>query len=69
MVHDTKWWYVIPVAPHSKLMYNMLIDMEHMEDVAGCNEDDVAHDNEDFVDDQEIREDHDNEDKRAISYE
>ena len=67
MVHDTKWWYIIPVAPHSKVIYNTFIDMEHMEDAAGHNEDDVEHVNED-VDDQEIREDHDNEDERVISH-
>ena len=50
MVHDTKWWYVIPVAPHSKVMYNTFTDIEHMEDVASRNEDDVKHANEDVDD-------------------
>ena len=48
-------------------MYNILTDMEHMENVASCNEDNMEDANED-VDDQEIREDHDNEDKIAISH-
>ena len=60
MVYDTKWWYVIPIAPRSKVIYNTFIDMKHMEDAIGYSEDDVEHANED-VDDQEIREDHDNE--------
>ena len=42
--------------------------MEHMEDVASCNEDGVEHANEDVVDDQEIRDDHDIEDVHAISH-
>ena len=41
--------------------------MEHMEDAIGHNVDDAKHDNED-VDDQEIREGHDNADERAISH-
>ena len=41
MVHDSKWWYVIPIAPRSKVMYNTFTDMEHMEDVASRKEDDV----------------------------
>ena len=62
MVHDTKWWYVNPNAPCSKVMYNTLIDIEYMEDVASYNEDDVKHANENVVvDDQEIRDPHDNE--------
>ena len=68
-MHDTKWWYVIPIEPHSKLMYNTFTNMKHMEDVAGCNEDDIKHANEDVVlDDQEIRDPHDNEDEHAISH-
>ena len=34
MVHDSKWWYIILVAPHSKVMYNTFSNMEHMEVVA-----------------------------------
>ena len=67
MVHDTKWWYVIPIAPGSKVMQNTFTNMEHMEDASCRNEDDVKHANED-VDDQEIREEHDNEDEHAISH-
>ena len=59
MVHDSKWWYVIPIAPRFKVMYNIFTDMEHMEDVASRKEDDVEHANID---------DHDNEDERAISH-
>ena len=59
MVHDSKWWYVIPIAPRSKVMYNTFTDMEHMEDVASRKEDDVEHANVD---------DHDNEDECAISH-
>ena len=40
--------------------------MEHMEDAASHNEDDVRHANED-IDDHEIGENHDNEDDCAIS--
>ena len=58
---------MISIAPRSKVMHNIFTDMEHMEDVAGHNENDVEHANED-VDDQEIREDHDNEDECAISH-
>ena len=69
MVHDTKWWYVILVAPHSKVMYNTFTNLEHMEDVAGRNEDDVEHSNENVaVHDQEIRDPHDNEDEHAFSH-
>ena len=59
MVHDSKWWYVIPIAPRSKVMSNTFTDMEHMEDVASRKEDDVEQANID---------DHDNEDERAISH-
>ena len=59
MVHESKWWYVIPIAPRSKVMYNTFTNMEHMEDVASRKEDDVEHANVD---------DHDNEDERAISH-
>ena len=54
------WWYIILVVLQSQVIYNAFIDMEHMEDVAGCNED--------VVNDQEIRDDHDNEDEHAISH-
>ena len=57
MVHDSKWWYVIPIAPPSKVMYNTFNDMEHMEDVASRKEDDVEHANVD---------DHDHEDDPTI---
>ena len=67
MVHDSKWQYVIHVASSSKVMRNTFIDMEHMEDATGRNEDDVEHSNED-VNDQGIREDRDNEDEHAISH-
>ena len=49
MVHDTKWWYIIRVAPHSKVMYNTFTDMEHMDDVVSHNEDDVENANENVV--------------------
>ena len=51
MVHDTKWWYIILIAPHFKVIYNTSTNMEHMKDVASRNEDDVEHANEDVVDD------------------
>ena len=38
-----------------------------MEDAVGHNEDDVKHANEDVVNDQEMRDDHDNEDEHDIS--
>ena len=35
MVDNNKWWYVIPITPHSKVKYSTFTNMEHMEDDHG----------------------------------